>query len=126
MSDKELEVTEEEVLEAEAEVEEVEAVEEDSIDEAKASHGDPSEVPDPTTKQAAPTKTKAGMIQATPLFSNSSVFAGNSNLSKLKPIPNKIPIARLLKKIAVRELFKPTKIDFFLFLKTSISVIPTK
>tara|TARA_B100000131_G_scaffold239457_1_gene231698 strand:- start:398 stop:1480 length:1083 start_codon:yes stop_codon:yes gene_type:complete len=64
MSDKELEVTEEEVLEAEAEVEEVEAVEEDSIDEAKASHGDPSEVPDPTTKQAAPPKTKAGMIQA--------------------------------------------------------------
>jgi len=64
MSDKELEIAEDEVQEdaVEAVAETVE--DEDSIDEAKASHGDPSEVPEPATKQAAPPKTKAGMIQA--------------------------------------------------------------
>ena len=69
MSDKELEIVEdEEVLEAAPEAEEVveEEVSEtdDELEEAKSSHGDPSEVPDPGTKQAAPPKTKTGMIQA--------------------------------------------------------------
>ena len=69
MSDKELVETEDEVLERTSDDEAVEAevvedTTEDSIDEAKASAGDPSEVPDPSVKQAAPPKTKAGIIQA--------------------------------------------------------------
>lgn len=55
----------EEILDAEEVEVEVDGIEtEETIDEAKASHGDPSEVPEPSTKPTSLPKTKAGMISA--------------------------------------------------------------
>ena len=55
----------EEILDAEEVEVEVDGIEtEETIDEAKASFGDPSEVPEPSTKQTSLPKTKAGMIAA--------------------------------------------------------------
>ena len=55
----------EEILDAEEVEVEVDGIEtEETIDEAKASFGDPSEVPEPSTKTTSLPKTKAGMIAA--------------------------------------------------------------
>ena len=53
------------------------------------------------------------MIQTVPLLNKSSVCVENSNFSKLKLIPNKIPIARLLRKIALKELFSEINKDIW-------------
>ena len=71
-------------------------------------------------------KSEIGIIQVVPLFNKSSVCSENSKFSKFRPIPNKIPIARLLKTIALNELFRETSNEFFLLLAISINAMPTK
>ena len=61
-----------------------------------------------------------------PNLRSSSVVAENSNLNKLKPIPSKIPIVRLFKRIAFKDLFTPIRYELFFIFATSIKVIPTK